>query len=221
MFPPCMMVPMSQSVFLHCGPGMMQAWLGLVGWLARRKQAGKQGAAGRGSKAWRDHRAGASLDSTEAGKEEKLKMYRGNDRRERQRDRLREDRRQKTQTQTRSTSRQTSEWMTARPHAHTHARTREDPASESTDHNSTLDVHSLTSNPSLPKITYPSPIVAPCSLVVMAPSSDIKRILIPGGAGYIGSHVVLACLLTRRYKVTGELSLSSFSLKSSCAWSWS
>ena len=31
---------------------------------------------------------------------------------------------------------------------------------------------------------------------------DKKRILIPGGAGYIGSHVVLCCLLTRRYKVT-------------------
>lgn len=30
------------------------------------------------------------------------------------------------------------------------------------------------------------------------------RILIPGGAGYIGSHVVLCVLLTRRYKVTGE-----------------
>lgn len=31
-----------------------------------------------------------------------------------------------------------------------------------------------------------------------------KRILIPGGAGYIGSHVVLCVLLTRRYKVTGK-----------------
>lgn len=31
---------------------------------------------------------------------------------------------------------------------------------------------------------------------------DKKRILIPGGAGYIGSHVVLCVLLTRRYKVT-------------------
>ncbi|PWN30471.1 UDP-glucose 4-epimerase [Jaminaea rosea] len=30
----------------------------------------------------------------------------------------------------------------------------------------------------------------------------MKRILIPGGAGYIGSHVVLSVLLTRRYKVT-------------------
>ena len=29
-----------------------------------------------------------------------------------------------------------------------------------------------------------------------------QRILIPGGAGYIGSHVVLCVLLTRRYKVT-------------------
>ncbi|CEH13837.1 udp-glucose 4-epimerase [Ceraceosorus bombacis] len=29
-----------------------------------------------------------------------------------------------------------------------------------------------------------------------------QRVLIPGGAGYIGSHVVLCVLLTRRYKVT-------------------
>lgn len=35
-----------------------------------------------------------------------------------------------------------------------------------------------------------------------------QRILIPGGAGYIGSHVVLCVLLTRRYKVTGELTSS-------------
>ncbi|UZJ52019.1 hypothetical protein CBS101457_001339 [Exobasidium rhododendri] len=32
--------------------------------------------------------------------------------------------------------------------------------------------------------------------------ADIKRILVPGGAGYIGSHIVLCLLLTRRYKVT-------------------
>ena len=34
-----------------------------------------------------------------------------------------------------------------------------------------------------------------------------QRILIPGGAGYIGSHVVLCVLLTRKYKVTGEAAL--------------
>lgn len=31
-----------------------------------------------------------------------------------------------------------------------------------------------------------------------------QRVLIPGGAGYIGSHIVLSVLETRRYKVTGE-----------------
>ncbi|PWN23705.1 UDP-glucose 4-epimerase [Microstroma glucosiphilum] len=35
-----------------------------------------------------------------------------------------------------------------------------------------------------------------------AASSGLPRILIPGGAGYIGSHVVLSVLLTRRYRVT-------------------
>ena len=30
-----------------------------------------------------------------------------------------------------------------------------------------------------------------------------QRVLIPGGAGYIGSHVVFCVLQTRRYKVTG------------------
>lgn len=33
---------------------------------------------------------------------------------------------------------------------------------------------------------------------------QLPRILIPGGAGYIGSHVVLSVLLTRRYRVVGE-----------------
>lgn len=37
-------------------------------------------------------------------------------------------------------------------------------------------------------------------------SSPLPRILIPGGAGYIGSHVVLCVLLTRRYRVTGKSS---------------
>lgn len=37
--------------------------------------------------------------------------------------------------------------------------------------------------------------------------AEKKRILIPGGAGYIGSHVVLCVLLTRRYKVTGMSNL--------------
>lgn len=37
-----------------------------------------------------------------------------------------------------------------------------------------------------------------------AASSGLPRILIPGGAGYIGSHVVLSVLLTRRYRVTGK-----------------
>lgn len=32
---------------------------------------------------------------------------------------------------------------------------------------------------------------------------DKQRILIPGGAGYIGSHVVLTVLNTRKYRVTG------------------
>jgi nucleoside-diphosphate-sugar epimerase len=31
-----------------------------------------------------------------------------------------------------------------------------------------------------------------------------QRVLIPGGAGYIGSHIVLCVLLTRKYTVTGE-----------------
>ena len=30
-----------------------------------------------------------------------------------------------------------------------------------------------------------------------------QRVLIPGGAGYIGSHVVFCVLATRKYKVTG------------------
>lgn len=29
-----------------------------------------------------------------------------------------------------------------------------------------------------------------------------KRVLIPGGAGYIGSHVALTVLETRKYRVT-------------------
>ncbi|CAO1629939.1 unnamed protein product [Sympodiomycopsis kandeliae] len=32
-------------------------------------------------------------------------------------------------------------------------------------------------------------------------AAELPRILIPGGAGYIGSHVVLSVLLTRRYRV--------------------
>ena len=34
--------------------------------------------------------------------------------------------------------------------------------------------------------------------------STKPRILIPGGAGYIGSHVALVTLLTRKYRVTGK-----------------
>lgn len=33
-------------------------------------------------------------------------------------------------------------------------------------------------------------------------ASEKKRVLIPGGAGYIGSHVALTVLNTRKFKVT-------------------
>lgn len=43
--------------------------------------------------------------------------------------------------------------------------------------------------------------------------SQKPRILIPGGAGYIGSHVALVTLLTRKYRVTGKSSLEWLALK--------
>jgi UDP-glucose 4-epimerase len=46
------------------------------------------------------------------------------------------------------------------------------------------------------------------------PSSK-PRILIPGGAGYIGSHVALVTLLTRKYRVTGKL---VFRRRAGCPW---
>lgn len=46
-------------------------------------------------------------------------------------------------------------------------------------------------------------IPTPTEIIAKMPSQK-PRILIPGGAGYIGSHVALVTLLTRKYRVTGK-----------------